>query len=98
MILFFKKKLASDERIIIYGGAVSISADGKYTASSPDLAILDTTNNNFVWSQPKASGTAPPQIAYHSASLVGDYMIVSFGKCSEYIVCAVDIMHKIGLI
>ncbi|PKY40310.1 galactose oxidase [Rhizophagus irregularis] len=75
--------LTSDERIIIYGGAVSISADGKYTASSPDLAILDTTNNNFVWSQPKASGTAPPQIAYHSASLVGDYMIVSFGNITN---------------
>jgi hypothetical protein len=81
----------SDVRIIIYGGALLISADGQYTAASPDMAVLDTTNNNFVWSQPKASGTAPPAIAYHSALLTGDHMIVSFGKLN---VNAVDTMLK----
>uniref|UniRef100_A0A1D1ZD97 Kelch domain-containing protein 4 n=1 Tax=Anthurium amnicola TaxID=1678845 RepID=A0A1D1ZD97_9ARAE len=70
--------------IIIYGGAVSISADGQYTAASPDIAVLDTTNNNFVWSQPKASGTAPPQIAYHTASLVGNNnMVIAFGNITN---------------
>ncbi|GBB98156.1 hypothetical protein RclHR1_03150019 [Rhizophagus clarus] len=75
--------LTPDGRIIIYGGAFSISADGQYTAATPDMAVLDTTNNNFVWSQPKAGGTAPPQVAYHSASLVGDYMVVSFGNITN---------------
>jgi hypothetical protein len=71
-----------DGRIIIYGGALLI-ADGQYIAASPDIAVLETTDNNFVWSQPKASGTAPPSIAYHSAFLVGDHMIVSFGRLNE---------------
>ncbi|RIA82782.1 hypothetical protein C1645_809475 [Glomus cerebriforme] len=74
--------LTSDGRIIMYGGALSISADGQYTAASPDIAVLDT-NSNFVWSQPKASGTSPPQIAYHSATLVGDHMIISFGNVTN---------------
>ncbi|CAG8437609.1 11909_t:CDS:2 [Funneliformis mosseae] len=41
--------LTTDGRIIIYGGSFLISADGRYTAASPDLAVLETSNNNYVW-------------------------------------------------
>ncbi|CAI2182949.1 16073_t:CDS:2 [Funneliformis geosporum] len=74
---------ATDGRIIIYGGSFLISADGRYTAASPDLAVLNTSNNNYVWSKPKASGTTPPTIAYHSAYLIGDQMIISFGNITD---------------
>ncbi|CAG8541236.1 12336_t:CDS:2 [Funneliformis caledonium] len=75
--------LTTDGRIIIYGGSFLISADGRYTAASPDLAVLETSNNNYVWSKPKASGISPPTIAYHAAYLVGDNMIISFGNITD---------------
>ncbi|CAG8515801.1 3642_t:CDS:2 [Funneliformis mosseae] len=64
--------LTQDGRIIVYGG-VPVSPDDQ-------LSVLDTTVLPFKWSIPEISFT-PSSAPYrgHTATLVGNYMIVSFG-------------------
>ncbi|RHZ88808.1 hypothetical protein Glove_21g160 [Diversispora epigaea] len=69
--------LTSDGRIICYGG-ISISDK----TISPSLIVLNTTS--FEWRSPEYSGAnEPPNICYHSANLVENYMIIGFGNVSE---------------
>ncbi|RKP09293.1 hypothetical protein THASP1DRAFT_28918 [Thamnocephalis sphaerospora] len=59
------------ERIIIFGGC-SFNYDTFYN----DVAVLDTTT--FTWSKPTVKN-APEGRYEHSATMVGDYMVVAFG-------------------
>ncbi|GBB85618.1 hypothetical protein RclHR1_01210026 [Rhizophagus clarus] len=66
--------LTEDGRIIVYGG---FNGTG---AAIDDLVILDTTQPVFTWSRAYVSTASPPSRFYHTATLVGDYMIVAFGR------------------
>ena len=66
--------IAEDGRIIVYGG---FTGNG---AAIDDLVILDTTQTVFSWSKASVSTNSPPSRFYHTATLVGDYMIVAFGR------------------
>ncbi|KAF0501623.1 kelch repeat protein [Gigaspora margarita] len=62
--------------IVIYGGA----ANNYTVAPNPALATLDTNSMPYKWSAKQFNSVyAPPPLAYHSAQLVGDYMIIAFG-------------------
>ncbi|CAB4485695.1 unnamed protein product [Rhizophagus irregularis] len=62
--------------IIIYGGINDI-----YLNPVPDqISVLDTKVNHFTWFTPNidsAPSTAP--LNGHTATLVGNYMIIAFG-------------------
>ncbi|KAF0478499.1 galactose oxidase [Gigaspora margarita] len=69
--------LAMDGRIIVYGGKEN---EELLSPATPDLAVLDTASTPpFQWSTPKAFN-APPILAHHSATLIGNVMIIAFGK------------------
>jgi len=71
--------IAEDGRIIVYGGYGGYT--GELDPVPDDLVVLDTTDN-FTWSN--ASHTNPPPSRfYHTATLVGDYMIVAFGRTNK---------------
>ncbi|RIB24375.1 hypothetical protein C2G38_2070094 [Gigaspora rosea] len=62
--------------IVIYGGG----ANNYTVAPNPALATLDTNSMPYKWSAKQFNSMyAPPPLAYHSAQIVGDYMIVAFG-------------------
>jgi hypothetical protein len=46
------------------------------------LAVLNTNIKPFEWTAPKVSSDVKqvPSLSYHTADLVGNYMIVAFGK------------------
>ncbi|CAG8564038.1 6213_t:CDS:2 [Acaulospora morrowiae] len=71
--------LAPNGRVIVYGGV----SDDLLTPASPDLAVLDTSTSPFQWSTPNASGTPPPVLAYHSTTLIENFMIVAFGNKTQ---------------
>jgi hypothetical protein len=75
--LFSKLYIAQDGRIIVYGGIDDTAAD--------DLVILDTSQANYTWSIANVSTKSPLSHTYHTATLVGHYMIVIFGKNNEFI-------------
>jgi hypothetical protein len=60
------------QRIIIFGGESygSIPQDSLY--------VLDL--KNYEWYIPKISGTIPSSRYRHQANVIGEYMVVSFGK------------------
>ncbi|RIB29022.1 hypothetical protein C2G38_2028067 [Gigaspora rosea] len=62
--------------IIIYGGG-----SGNFTVTpEPSLAALDTRVKPYKWSSITSKGTfSPPPLAYHSAQIIENYMIVAFG-------------------
>ena len=53
----------------------------------PNLAILNTEIEAFEWydPQPSANVGTYPSLAYHTANLLGNYMIVAFGKYFYFI-------------
>ncbi|RIB28112.1 hypothetical protein C2G38_2158759 [Gigaspora rosea] len=68
--------LGKDGSIIIYGGG----AKNLTVAPTPALATLDTSTTPYKWSAKQPSGTYPaPPLAFHSAEMVGNYMILAFG-------------------
>ncbi|PKY55880.1 hypothetical protein RhiirA4_410851 [Rhizophagus irregularis] len=67
--------LTQDGRIIVYGGYT-----GELGIVSDDLVILDTYD--YTWSNAKAIDP-PPSRFYHTATLVGYYMIVAFGRTNN---------------
>ncbi|KAF0552386.1 kelch repeat protein [Gigaspora margarita] len=69
--------LGKDGTIIIYGGGYK----NLTVAPTPALATLDTSTTPYKWSAKQTSGTytAPP-LAFHSAEMVGNYMILAFGS------------------
>ena len=52
------------------------------TTPKPNLAILNVNNSQFVWEIPQTLTTSnpPPSLSGHSAEIVGDFMIIAFGK------------------
>ncbi|KAF0549471.1 galactose oxidase [Gigaspora margarita] len=73
--------LTQDGNIIIYGGSIHDSS-GKIAYVFSDIAVLNT--NSWVWSVPSVSGTSAPPLTCHSAALYKNYMIIAFGKTSEF--------------
>ena len=66
---------APNGNIIIYGGATP-----SVVQVTPDLFVLNT--DTFEFTEPKVStniGKVPPLVS-HTANLVGNYMIIAFGK------------------
>ena len=62
----------ADEKIIIFGGLQN---------SVNQLAVLNTKTNPYEWSIPQVTGNIPPSmVIYNSATLVGNYMFINFGK------------------
>ncbi|PKY46808.1 galactose oxidase [Rhizophagus irregularis] len=68
--------LTPDERIIIFGG----NTNDLTIPVLNQLAVLDTKVNPYEWSIPKPAPPLPLTINLHSATLVGNYMFVNFGK------------------
>jgi len=58
------------QRLIIYGGFELPPEDSLYVL---DLATLR-------WSIPKTSGNPPKSRFHHQANVIGNYMVISFGK------------------
>ncbi|GBB85227.1 hypothetical protein RclHR1_01180004 [Rhizophagus clarus] len=71
--------LTQDGRIIVYGGYTGNDA---VIDAADDLVILDTSQPIYTWSRANVSTNSnpPPPRFYHTATLVGDYMIVVFGR------------------
>ena len=74
-LIKWQKSKATNGMIIIYGG--KSNNDFQVT---PDLAVFNT--ETFEWAVPSVSSNIGhiPSLAAHSANLVGNYMIVAFGK------------------
>ncbi|GBC05754.1 hypothetical protein RclHR1_06400004 [Rhizophagus clarus] len=66
--------LASDNRIIVYGGVRDDNSE-----ALPQLVVLDT--NDYKWITPKIEEIESRVL--HKANLVDDYMIISFGKFTK---------------
>jgi hypothetical protein len=65
-----------DQRIIIFGGAESL--DNKPLKNEESLYTLNLIN--FEWNIPKTAGQIPSTRMYHTANVIGKYMVISFGK------------------
>ncbi|CAB4384108.1 unnamed protein product [Rhizophagus irregularis] len=72
--------LTQDGRIIVYGG---LTEDGG--PAKDDLVILDTSQADYTWSKANVSTNKPLPRYYHTATLVGYYMIVIFGRNNEFL-------------
>ena len=64
------------QRIIIYGGTATPTSD----TLLPTDSIYVLRLNNFEWSIPKTSGQTPTSRMYHTANVIGKFMIIAFGK------------------
>ncbi|CAB5180052.1 galactose oxidase [Rhizophagus irregularis] len=64
--------LTPDGRIIVYGG------ETKHVAAFPQLCVLNTTTKPFTWSLPESFNPIP-DLWLHTATIVGNYMVVAFG-------------------
>ena len=55
-----------------------------YFQVAPDLAVLNT--ETFEWTAPSVSSNIGkvPSLGVHTANIVGNYMIVAFGKCLNF--------------
>ena len=71
---------ANDGRIIVLGGVVNTTI----------LAVLNTAVSPMTWSFPVNDNDLPSPLSkgfiLHTATLVGKYMIVAFGKVFLYII------------
>lgn len=79
----FSSVLGLDKkRIIIYGGSYNLYLDGGITNINPPIIVLEI--ENFEWYRPKISGSIPTITrCEHTATVIGIYMIVLFGKNNE---------------
>ncbi|GBB98363.1 hypothetical protein RclHR1_03200013 [Rhizophagus clarus] len=75
--------LTQDGRIIVYGG-YTINYN-LHEVVTDDLVILDTSQPVYTWSKANVSTNSPLSRFYHTATLVGDYMIVIFGRNNIHI-------------
>ncbi|BFZ61843.1 hypothetical protein YB2330_002920 [Saitoella coloradoensis] len=68
---------ASDGTVFFYGGVVG----NETAAASPQLVVLNTTQDTFVYQNVTVGGSAPPEgLAYHSAIIThDDVMLILFG-------------------
>ena len=62
------------QSVIIFGGTLVSSADALY--------VLNLSN--FEWNIPKISGQVPTSRVNHKANVIGQYMVISFGKYINY--------------
>ncbi|CAG8546178.1 15293_t:CDS:2 [Cetraspora pellucida] len=70
--------LAPDNRtIVILGGSQSYGLN--QTTPYPVFVLLDISSEPFQYSYPQPSGESPPPLAFHTATLYQNYMIVGFG-------------------
>ena len=66
----------NNQTIIIFGGT-----HNPVVSNLPPGEALYTLNlNNLVWDIPKTSGQIPKSRMYHTANVIGKYMVISFGK------------------
>ena len=77
--------IALDGRIFIYGGF-----DGNEDAiipveSTPNFAVLEYINEEFVWSTPELFNQSSVMRIYHTSHVVGNYLVVAFGMCVYFI-------------
>ncbi|CAJ0890081.1 6651_t:CDS:2, partial [Entrophospora sp. SA101] len=56
----------------------SASSNDGMEPATPNLIVLNTSN--FQWSEPKISNQSPPALAYHSATLINNQMMITFGN------------------
>jgi hypothetical protein len=63
--------------VIIYGG-VNVNYDVLYG----DVAVLDTTQPQYIWSIKETRGATPPARYSHTATMVGTNMLIAFGMYS----------------
>ncbi|RIA83294.1 hypothetical protein C1645_786732 [Glomus cerebriforme] len=68
--------LNSNNDIIIYGGT---SSEDWMTPATPDLIILKVDSNPYQWMIPQVNNKPSPR-SFHSATIVGKYMIIAFGQ------------------
>ncbi|KAF0557814.1 galactose oxidase [Gigaspora margarita] len=69
--------LAPDNNtIVILGGTQSYGVN--QTTPYPVFVLLDVKSEPFQYSAPTPSGSIPPPLAFHTATLYQDYMIVAF--------------------
>ena len=62
------------QRVIIFGGA-----NKNDNVLLPEaLYVLNLTN--FEWSIPKTSGKPAESRRWHEANVIGNYMVITFGK------------------
>ena len=83
--LIYYNVLASDGRIIVFGGTKYLT---KF-AAKPSLMVLDTNTLPYKWTVPQVFNiNNMPTLAAHTANIIDKYMIVAFGKfntCIQYI-------------
>ncbi|CAH1765764.1 3674_t:CDS:2 [Entrophospora sp. SA101] len=73
----WKKNIATGINPDVRIGHSASSNDGMEPAT-PNLIVLNTSN--FQWSEPKISNQSPPALAYHSATLINNQMMITFGN------------------
>ncbi|CAG8611336.1 12177_t:CDS:2, partial [Gigaspora margarita] len=74
--------LAPDNNtIVILGGTQSYGIN--QTTPYPVFVLLDVKSEPFQYSAPTPSGSIPPPLAFHTATLYQDYMIVAFGNITN---------------
>ncbi|KAF0453767.1 galactose oxidase [Gigaspora margarita] len=76
--IYHSAVLASDGKIIIYGGSNGINN----SKVLPDLAVLNVSSTQFQWSIPniKSSNNTARSLVGHTAVIIDDYMILLFGN------------------
>ena len=76
---FFFNCISKDptNRIIVCGGV-----NDDYHQASPVVAILNTRKDQYEWTVPEINSEIgeSPSLAYHTADMFQDYMVVAFGK------------------
>ena len=72
-----------NQRVIIFGGSYtrSMITSSTIVATEDSLYVLSTSS--LEWSIPKVSGNIPSNRAYHTANVIGKYMVVAFGKYND---------------
>jgi hypothetical protein len=63
------------QSIIIFGGSKDT-----FNNLPPEESLYVLNLNNFEWSIPKISGLVPNNRMFHTANVIGVYMIISFGN------------------
>ncbi len=69
-------------------------------ASRPQVLILDIAKSPYQWVVPivkSETGAEPPNLLFHTATLVENYMIVAFGNLNLFINCVIIDRQSIDL-
>ncbi|KAF0559901.1 galactose oxidase [Gigaspora margarita] len=74
--------LAPDNYTIVILGGTQSYGTGQTTAY-PAFVLLDVKSEPFQYSAPTPSGQAPPPLAFHTATVYQNYMIVVFGNLTN---------------